>query len=383
MCIRQRSPLCSPDRVEKGFIVRVRLSQPIAPIAQYRFKSGVKPVAAEVFNKINVNKSTCGHLDGGLTVADYIETHYLPHLEQRTQMSGEYHLELSTVKGYRDIWKFHGKKSSLSDVGMRDFSTPHAASFLMQLDQSLTHQTHLRIKAFFSGMFKHAKQSGAISGVNPWDDTKVGGVRKKFVGYAYSFDEILDMLEKLPEPARTVCATAAFTGLSASELRGLRWRDYDGMMLTVVQKVWQTHVGQPKTEARQGAVPVIPALKKILDDYRRTFPPNGSDFIFRGEKKGFALNLDNVSRRIITPLLGDKWRGWHSFRRGLGTRLFYLGTDTKTVQSILRHANVSTTMANYIIPDPTEAAAAMTKFNRVFVPKSSPIGTLRGVKKSK
>jgi len=86
------------------------------------------------------------------------------------------------------------------------------------------------------------------------------------------------------------------------------------------------------------------------------------------------LNLDNVSRRIITPLLGYKWRGWHSFRRGLGTRLFYLGTDAKTVQSILRHANVSTTMANYIIPDPTEAAAAVARFKRVFVPKSSPKG---------
>jgi len=371
------------DRVEKGVVVRVRTSQPIAPVSQYRLKSDVKPLAAELFNKIGVNKSAGGHLDAALTVAEYIETRYLLHLEQRTQMSGEYHLEPSTVKGYRDIWKFHGKKSSISDIRMRDFSTAHAASFLMQLDQSLTHQTHLRIKAFFSGLFKHAKQSGTISGVNPWDDTKVGGVRKKFVGHAYSFDEILDMLKMLPEPARTVCATAAFTGLSASELRGLRWQDYDGMMLTVGQKVWRTHVGQPKTEARQGAVPVIPALKKILDAYRGTYPPNGSDFIFRGEKKGFALNLDNVSRRIITPLLGNKWRGWHSFRRGLGTRLFYLGTDAKTVQSILRHANVSTTMANYIIPDPTEAAAAMAKFNRVFVPKSSPIGTGQGTKKSK
>ena len=209
-------------------MVRLRSSQPIAPVAQYRLKRDVKPLAAELFNKIGVNKFASSHLDGALTVAEYIEGCYFPHLEQRTQMSGEYHLEPSTVKGYRDVWKFHGRRSSISGVRMQDFSTPHAASFLMQLDQLLTHQTHLRIKAFFSGMFKHAKQSGAVSGVNPWDDTKVGGVRKKFVGYAYSFDQILDMLEKLPEPARTVCATAAFTGLSASELRGLRWQDFTG-----------------------------------------------------------------------------------------------------------------------------------------------------------
>jgi integrase len=44
-------------------------------------------------------------------------------------------------------------------------------------------------------------------------------------------------------------AVAAFTGLSASELRGLRWQDYDGKTISVVQKVWVKHIGQPKTEA--------------------------------------------------------------------------------------------------------------------------------------
>lgn len=95
----------------------------------------------------------------------------------------------------------------------------------MGLDQNLSHQPHLRIKALLSGAFNRAKQVGAISGVNPLDNTEAGGTKKKFKGVAYTLDVIQDMLEKLPEPARTVCATAAFTGLSASELRGLRWAD--------------------------------------------------------------------------------------------------------------------------------------------------------------
>jgi integrase len=205
------------------------------------------------------------------------------------------------------------------------------------------------------------------------DDTKAGGLKKNFKGHAYSLDEIQYMLLKLPEPARTICATAVFTGLSASELRGLRWQDYDGERLIVEQEVWRTHVGPPKTEARMGAVPVIPALKKILDDFRKSHPGDGAYFIFRGEKMGFALSLDNLSRRTISPILGGKWAGWHSFRRGLATRLFYLGTDAKTVQTILRHANVSTTMAHYIIPDPVEARAAMEKFGRVMDPKRTPL----------
>jgi integrase len=186
-------------------------------------------------------------------------------------MSGEFHLEPSTVKGYRDIWKFHGKGKPIATIRVRDFHTAHAQGFLMGLDQSLSHQTHLRIKAFLSGVFSRAKQVGAIIGVNPMDNTKAGGTKKKFRGVAYTLDVIQDMLERLPDPARTACATAAFTGLSASELRGLRWTDYDGRRLTVRQKVWRRHIGQPKTEAREDAVPVIPALRKMSTITARVF----------------------------------------------------------------------------------------------------------------
>jgi integrase len=365
------------DELREGVLTRVRKSEVLAPYSQaYRNKSDVKDIAAKRLSEAVSH----GTLDGSLSLREFVETRYFPHIEKRVQMSGELHLEPSTVKGYRDIWKFHGNKP-LADVQLRDIRTAHTQQFLMGLDQSLSHRTHLRIKAFLSGVFSYAKQSGALTGVNPMDDTKVGGEKKKFQGTAYSLDIIKDMIEKLPEPARTVCATAAFTGLSASELRGLRWQDYSGETLTVSQKVWRTHVGLPKTDARSGAVPVIPVLKKILDAYRDKYPPKG-EFIFRGDR-GFALNLDNLSRRVISPVVPE-WSGWHGFRRGLGTRLFYLGTDAKTVQTILRHANVSTTMAHYILPDPEEAKSAMQKFNRVLDPKRSPrkIGT-RGKKSRK
>jgi integrase len=52
------------------------------------------------------------------------------------------------------------------------------------------------------------------------------------------------------------------------------------------------------------------------------------------------------------------------FRRGIATRLFYLGTDGKTVQTILRHANITTMLAHYVIPDPAEVQAAMKRFGR-------------------
>lgn len=353
------------DRLVEGKTVRVRASKNIAAVDKdCRTESQARALADTALSKASVNVGTTKNSDGSLTLAEFVDTRYFPHLEQRLQMTGEFHLEPSTLKGYRDIWKFRVKNTAIASVRVRDFTTAHAQQFFESLDQKLSHQSHLRVKAFLSGVFNRAKQINAINGVNPVEDTKVGGTKKDFKGHAYSLAEIEVMLKKLPEPARAVCAVAAFTGLSASELRGLRWQDYDGKTISVVQKVWGKHVGQPKTDARSGDVPVIPALQKILRAYRKEFPPNGSDFMFRGEKIGFALNLDNLSRRTIAPALNGGWHGWHSFRRGLGTRLFYAGADPKTVQTVLRHAQVAVTMENYVIPDATEVKAAMRKFGK-------------------
>jgi integrase len=129
-------------------------------------------------------------------------------------------------------------------------------------------------------------------------DTRVGGHKNKPDVHAYTWDEVAVMLEKLPEPARTISAVSAFTGLTRSELRGLRWKDYDvtKMTLTVSQKIVGTQVGPPKTHARASSVPIIKQLAAILKDYRKEFPGNEDDFVFQGERmragrdKMFALN---------------------------------------------------------------------------------------------
>jgi integrase len=148
----------------------------------------------------------------------------------------------------------------------------------------LSHQTHLRIKNFLRGVFSWAIASGTLTGVNPMEATKAGGSTKKSgtAGltlrekkirasneHAYTLEEVADMMDKLPEPARTVCAVAAFTGLTRSELRGLKWGDYDGETIKVQRKVWGEHIGAPKTEAREAGIFVVPLLQKILKTFRR------------------------------------------------------------------------------------------------------------------
>jgi integrase len=167
---------------------------------------------------------------------------------------------------------------------------------------------------------------------------------------------------KLPEPGRTVVALAASTGLTRSELRGLKWADYDGRSINVQRKIWMQHIGTPKTTARLASVPVVPVLKTILQKYKTDFPAGAEEWMFRGEKLMRPLDLDNLSRRDIPQFINGAWFGWHAFRRGLGTRLNEAGVDDKTIQSILRHANVSTTQAYYILADHKRAEAGLKKF---------------------
>jgi hypothetical protein len=128
-------------------------SQNLAPVGNaYPNKTQVKPLAEKILAGLASSQGG-GQIDGTLTLGEFVETRYFPHIDQRIQMSGEFHPEPSTLKCYRDIWKFLGKGKPIDTIGVRDFHTAHAQGFLVGLDRSPPHQTQPRIKAFLSGVF--------------------------------------------------------------------------------------------------------------------------------------------------------------------------------------------------------------------------------------
>jgi integrase len=128
--------------------------------------------------------------------------------------------------------------------------------------------------------------------------------------------------------------------------------------------VWQTHVGRTKSEASEAPVPVLEPLRRLLETYRRDAP--GEAYIFAGERRGTPLNLANLARRVIIPALATKeirWKGWHAFRRGLGSNLHELGVDPMLIQTTLRHSDVRTTMEFYVVANNEKAREAMAKLD--------------------
>jgi hypothetical protein len=72
--------------------------------------------------------------------------------------------------------------------------------------------------------------------------------------YAYSLEEITQMLNVLPEPAATIVAVAAFTDVRKGELRGFLWENYDGEQVLISQSFWRACTGaKDPTEQSTGS----------------------------------------------------------------------------------------------------------------------------------
>jgi len=62
------------------------------------------------------------------------------------------------------------------------------------------------IKSFLSGIFRLAAQQGYYEGPNPVRDSSLPQVRQAEETHAYSLEEVLTMMDAVPEPASTLIA---------------------------------------------------------------------------------------------------------------------------------------------------------------------------------
>ncbi len=157
---------------------------------------------------------------------------------------------------------------------------------------------------------------------------------------------------------------AAFTGLSLSELRGLRFSDVEAEQINVRTSYWRRHEGKTKTKARTAAVPLLPVVALAIEEHRKRNP--GNEFVFEGPY-GRPLDLATLgSKRIKSALEGSgvEWHAWHPFRRGLATNLHALGVQDRTIQAILRHSSVAVTQAHYIKALPAASVEAMKRLEK-------------------
>ena len=127
-------------------------------------------------------------------------------------------------------------------------------------------------------------------------------------------------------------------GLRVSELRKLRSSDIDSRSMVI-------HVHHAK-RGRERAALLSPQLLETLRSYFRDYRPAGP-YLFPGSKQGTCLTRAAVAKAVQTAArtAGLKMRVHpHSLRHAFATHLLESGVDLRTVQILLGHASLSSTM---------------------------------------
>ncbi|UVC17088.1 tyrosine-type recombinase/integrase [Mesorhizobium onobrychidis] len=203
---------------------------------------------------------------------------------------------------------------------------------------------------------------------------------------------------------RPLLLTAIFTGLRASELRGLRWSDvdFDKRAIRVHQRADRfNEIGQPKSEARERTVPASPIVINTLREWKLVCPKRSTGKLDdNGESimqlelvfpngLGKVESLANIINRGLMPaqvaagvvvdtgerddegkpIVKARYTGMHCLRHFFASWCINrvadggLGLPPKVVQERLGHSSIMMTMDVYghLFPrgdDAEELAAA-------------------------
>jgi integrase len=185
-------------------------------------------------------------------------------------------------------------------------------------------------------------------------------------------DEIRAMLTAAQGRWRPLVVTAVFTGLRASELRGLTWNDVDldRATLQVRQRAdrWNK-LGSPKSAAGQREVPLAPMAVNTLKEWQLACPKGEANLVFPN-REGGVESLPNMHRRQIGALqvacgiISDPMRpkyGLHSLRHAAASLFIEQGFSPKRVQALMGHSSIQMTFDTYghLFPSKDDDAAAM------------------------
>jgi integrase len=202
-------------------------------------------------------------------------------------------------------------------------------------------------------------------------------------------DEIRAIIAQLEDDPRwrPLLLTAIFTGLRASELRGLRWSDVDlkrGELHVRQRADRYNKIGPPKSDASERAVPLAPVLVGVLRTWKLACPKGDPNLVFPNGQ-GRVEDYSNIIKRglrpieiaagVVTKSGGAKYPGLHALRHFYASWCINRRVDgglelpLKVVQARLGHASIQMTADRYghLFPrgdDGVELAAAEKAFLR-------------------
>ena len=227
----------------------------------------------------------------------------------------------------------------------------------------LANPTREKIRRVMNVVYRRGQKSRLLPRTDDGNPVKfvTQSSKSNYRAVIVSPDQVFQIMMELIDPYSTLVFLVAVTGLRISEALGLQWRDldYQGHMINLRRVCVGTHIIYDlKTESSDSPVTMGDLLADALRRWHQETPYSKSeDWVFpsiklRGRKPMSAsiMAADKIRPAAIKAgirLVPGQRFGFHNFRHSLATFLVSKGKDVKTIQELMRHAKVTTTLDLY------------------------------------
>jgi integrase len=293
-----------------------------------------------------------------ITVADAAEN-WLIHIEREGR-------ERSTWTQYRQHVTKH-INPRLGNSKLAALTTPRINSFRDELLADISRPLARKVLVSLKSLLREAQRRGDVA-QNVSLSVSIGidkrAKRKLKVGTDIPTpDEIKRLIDAATGKWRPLIVTVVFTGLRASELRGLRWEDVDlkcGELHVRQRADRYNNIGAPKSHSGERSIPLGPFVVNTLKEWKLACPKGEAGLVFP-TTTGRIEHHKNMLRALgpvmvkagLTDKEGEPKYALHAFRHFYASWCINrkedggLGLPLKVVQERLGHASILMTSDTY------------------------------------
>lgn len=298
----------------------------------------------------------------------------------------------TSFKDYETIYRLYIKGRPIGKVGLKKLSqTDLKRQYRDLMNKGITPQTIHRINTKLKACLNTAIREEVII-KNPCSLVELPKITKIKKREVLTAEEQASFIEAIQgHKLELLYIVALATGMRLGEILGLKWKyiDFTNNTIEVYNTIQRTFVFDdnmkkklktieqtPKTENGTRVIPLPVSLIPKLKEHRKRQLENKlkygqsyniSDYVFTDEMGRIIDNKKpNRNLQSILKTLGIEPIKFHGLRKTYATRLFENGVPPKTVQTLLGHADIQTTLNIYTEVMDTEKQKAVDTLNNIF-----------------
>lgn len=152
---------------------------------------------------------------------------------------------------------------------------------------------------------------------------------------AWTADQVEHAITNFPSHLARLVMVAAYTGQRKGDLIKMRWADYDGNAITVVQE--KRKIGYPEVTV---VIPVHPRLKSCLDEWRRL---SNCEYILTTSRgtKWHRNSPTSLMQKEVEKSGFPEGLNVHGLRKYAATTLAEAGCSAHEIASITGHLSIA------------------------------------------